>query len=346
MTTRYPQSVEPIRTDGRDIDTRTAVLSGEAANQVASGSTSKDLASKAQTWTRIPEPVPEDPTYYDRPMLQASVWTWAIPTYYYVGGLAGSALVLAAALQLKNAREHKKLIRRCHIIAVAGTMLSGALLIYDLGRPMRFLNMLRVFRPTSVMNMGAWILSGSGAMASGALLLERTPLGGPIGVLAGILGLGLATYTGVLASVTAVPLWFASRRVLPLLFGASALTSLGSFFDLIYDTPATRTLGNLGRAGELAASVAMERQASEVEYVGRPLKRGFSGFLWRTAAVLTASSLAVSLLPKSKASKGSRIAAGVLGTAGSLILRFAVEHAGNMSARDPRSTIRMQRSGR
>jgi formate-dependent nitrite reductase membrane component NrfD len=220
-------------------------------------------------------------------------------------------------------------------------MISGALLIYDLGRPMRFLNMLRVFRPTSPMNMGAWILTMAGGTSTGSVLLHRTVFGKPLGLLAGVFGLGLATYTGVLVANTAVPLWQASRRVLPILFGASAAASLGSVFDIGCDSPSTRAFGNAGRIGELAASLVMEREAGAVEYVARPLKRGWSGLLWRTASLLTASSLLLSFVPRRN--KSTRIAAGVCGAAGSLLLRFAVEHAGNQSARDPRATFRSQR---
>src|SRR5579884_3293022 len=135
-----------VQTDGRDIDTLYAELSGEASIQRTSGKGNRDEIQKAQTWTQLPQPQPHDPTYYDRPVLQASVWTWAIPTYYWVGGLAGASAVLAAALQLRNRERHRTVVRRCHLIAIGGAIVSGGLLIYDLGRPMRFLNMLRVFR--------------------------------------------------------------------------------------------------------------------------------------------------------------------------------------------------------
>jgi hypothetical protein len=81
-----------------------------------------------------------------------------------------------------------------------------------------------------------------------------------------------------------------------------------------------------------------------VERVGRPLRRGFSGFLWRASAILTASSLLVTVLPIERRAK--RIAAGVLGTLGSLALRFAVDKAGIASARDPRASFHLQRAQR
>jgi Polysulphide reductase, NrfD len=332
-----------IKTDGRDIDIRVGILTGEAALQRASGGGSDDELCKAQTWTELPEPDAYDPTYYDRPLLQESVWTWAVPAYYYVGGLSGACAVLAAALQLRNANRFEDLVRRCHLIGAAGTIVSGALLVYDLGRPSRFLNMLRVFRPTSPMNVGAWILTGAGGTFSAAVVLQKTVLGKPAGFAAGVFGLGLATYTGVLVGNSAIPLWSASRRVLPILFAASAVASVGSAFDIFYDTPVTRTFGNVGRVCELAAAVAMEREASRVEHVGRPFRQGVSGAMWRTATVLTASSLLASLLPKQN--RGTRLLAGVCGTLGGLLMRFSIEQLGNASARDPRATFRQQRAG-
>lgn len=335
---RYKKSVDPVSTDGRDIGT-IAELNAEAASLEAEGSPDKHIEEMSSTWRRLPEPARQDPTYYDRPMLNESVWSWAIPAYYFAGGLAGSAMVLAAAAQLRKSKVKRRLIRRCRWIAAAGAGASAALLIYDLGRPSRFLNMLRVFRPTSPMNMGAWILSGAAATNSAALLFGENIFGQACGYAAGVFGLGLSTYTGVLVANTAVPVWQESRRMLPVLFGASAMSSLGSAFAMCVKSDEERRIakvfGIAGQAVELAAGIAMEKQASRVSRVGRPLRRGFSGFLWRGAQVLTTAGLV--LCNKS-------VAAGALGLAGSLLLRFAVERAGTASVRDPRASFYLQRS--
>ncbi|HEY6991292.1 MAG TPA: NrfD/PsrC family molybdoenzyme membrane anchor subunit [Bryobacteraceae bacterium] len=306
------------------------------------------MSNIAKAWNALPEPRREDPTYYDRPMLKESVWEWAIPLYYYIGGLTGASLVLSAAAQLKQTAALDLLIRRGRRIGFFGCLVSGGLLIYDLGRPSRFLNMLRVFRPTSPMNMGAWILSGAGASATGALFLRDRGFGGLFGVLAGVFGVGLSTYTGVLVANSAIPIWQESRKALPVLFGSSALASLGCTFDIFCERPEerriTNLIGNVGRAAELMAGMAMERHASAVPRVGRPFKRGLSGLMWRGAAFLTFASLVVSTLPNR--SRKSRIAAGLLGTAGSLLLRVTVEHLGAVSARDARASFHQQRAGR
>ena len=88
MIERYGKSVEPAYTDGRDIDLEIGQLVGEGAEQISDGSADRHIQQMSETWERLPEPAADDPTYYDRPMLQESVWSWAIPLYYYVGGLS------------------------------------------------------------------------------------------------------------------------------------------------------------------------------------------------------------------------------------------------------------------
>lgn len=353
VVTRYPRSVDPIQTDGRDINRKVGELSGEASSQVTSGSTDIHVGSVAKVWNALPEPQRSDPTYYDRPMLKEPVWEWAIPVYYYVGGLTGASLLLSASAQISRSERLSPLIRRCHWIGFAGCAFSGALLIYDLGKPSRFLNMLRVFRPTSPMNMGAWILSGAGATATGALLLTGRSgrvgkLGEFLGFGAGVFGMGLATYTGVLVANSAIPIWQESRKALPILFGSSALASLGCTFDIFLENAEerriTNVIGNVGRAVEIVAGTIMEHHASTVPRVGRPFKRGLSGVMWRSAELLTGVSLAISMLPNQ--TRKSRALAGLLGTAGSLLLRITVEHLGTVSARDARASFHQQRAGR
>lgn len=348
--TLFKDSVDPIVTDGRDIDPELAELSGEAGGQTA-GLTDRHLQKVAQTWEKIPAPLESDPTYYDRPVLKAPVWSWEVPLYYYTGGAAGACLVLGAAAQLDHSGALNRMIRRCHWAGIIGSSMSGILLIDDLGKPSRFLNMLRVFRPTSPMNMGVWILSGAAPTAiTAGIFLRRSGfwrfIGESSGFASGLFGMGLATYTGVLVGNSAIPVWQASRRILPVLFGASAMASAGSLFNLFSDDPRerriTHTFGTVGRIAELTAGIVMEKQASRLPGVGRPLRSGLSGFLWRAATVLTAASLITSLLPKSTRKK--RVVAGVLGTAGSLALRYAVHTAGTASARDPRATFHSQRA--
>jgi hypothetical protein len=190
-------------------------------------------------------PIPRKPGYYGQPVVKPPVWTWEIPIYFFVGGLSGmSAVIAAAALQF----HHVDLAREALWLAAIGVVFSPILLILDLGRPRLFINMLRVFKPQSAMSMGAWILTGFGACVVPALIaLELHALHMFTGAMdqflriaAGLLVFGsaffgtlLATYTGVLIGVTAIPAWFLHRVFLPIHFGTAGLGSAAAFLELL-----------------------------------------------------------------------------------------------------------------
>ena len=342
----------------RYIDTTIGTLSGEASEQIAKSRQEQVQEVTPQPWDRVPTVVERDPTYYDRPVLKQSVWSIDIPLYYFVGGAAGAALTLGAAVQLAclNNEECKGDLRRfaahCHWTGIIGSTVGAAFLIHDLGKPSRFLHMVRVFRPTSPMNIGSWILGVAAPTAiSTGLFINRGGLlgaaGEVTGYISGVFGAALAGYTGVLVSNSAIPVWQASRRWMPVLFAASAMTTAASALDLFYENDRanriTRAFGNTGRVLEIAAAYKVEESASETPKVGEPFRKGATSTLWKTASLLTAASLVVSAIPGR--SSGKRKIAGVLGALGSLCLRFAVHYITNASARDPRASFQQQRQG-
>jgi formate-dependent nitrite reductase membrane component NrfD len=350
---RYTNSIDPIATDGRDVDSAIATLNGEGAQQQA-GRPEKHLQKMSPSpWSAIPGTSAET-TYYGRPMLKRSVWSVDIPIYYFLGGAAGASMTLGAALQLASPRdpcELRRLAAVCHWAGIVGSSVGAAFLIHDLGRPSRFLNMMRVFRPTSPMNMGTWILGGAApsAIATGLFINRRGLLGfigEATGYISGLFGAALAGYTGVLISNTAIPIWQASRRWAPVLFIGSSAASAASVLDIFAGSRSTRRVaqifGTAGRATEIVAAKQVERSASAVPRVGRPFERGGPALLWKAASILTGASLALSLLPRK--SRTTRVA-GVLGLAGSLCLRFAVHYLGDASASDPRASFDQQRPG-
>jgi hypothetical protein len=344
----YKKSGDPVRTDGRDIDSTIARLSGEASGQSAQS----DLLKRAKATGKSLEIPADGPTYYGQPLLKQSVWSIDIPLYYFFGGAAGSTMALAAALQLRRDPELRKLSRHCHWIGITGSTLGAAFLIHDLGRPSRFMNMLRVFRPTSPMNVGAWILSvaAPSAIATG-LFIGRRGLAGLIGettgYISGAFGAALAGYTGVLVANSAIPVWQQARAWMPVLFVASSITSAASVLDIFYESREaqriTYTFGTIGRLAEIAAGYYAGKSCEKLPSVAAPFRSGATGLLWKTSTALAAASLVISALP-GKSSRPRRKIAGLVGALGSLALRFAVHYISNASARDPRASFQQQRA--
>ena len=211
-------------------------------------------------------PIPRKPGYYGEPVVKPPVWTWEVPLYFFFGGIAGMSAVIA----LGAALFHQVDLARTAIwvAAIAGAVLSPVLLIMDLGRPARFINMLRVFKRQSPMSMGSWILTAFGMSAVAGLIgLElhvHQVFPGTLDQLlrfaAGIFIFGsavfgtlLATYTGVLIAATAIPAWFLHRTFLPVHFGTAALGSAAAALELLgHRIPALNLIGFYAAAVETA----------------------------------------------------------------------------------------------
>jgi len=283
-----------------------------------------------------------DPTYYSKPLLKQPVWIWTVPLYFYAGGVSGASLVFGAVARLIGGRELQPVVRPCHWVGFVAGGIGSVLLIADLGRPERFLAMLRVLRLRSPMSVGSWILAIAPPCAGAAAIFgdRYTSLA------SGILGIPLTGYTGVLIANTAVPVWNEARTSLPGLFMASAVAGAAQVLKLIpmkatwQARSAINTFGIAGSIAELAAGWVVERQTERVATVGKPLHEGVSGALWKASKVLTVAGLAVAVFGRSR--KAYRTGA-ILGTAGAIALRFAVFHAGKASARDPRATFHLHR---
>jgi hypothetical protein len=278
--------------------------------------------------------------YYDHPIVKPPVWEVDIPWYLFTGGLAGGSATLSLAARL---RGNRVLARRSILIAGAAITASPALLIHDLGRPERFLNMLRVFKPTSPMNVGTWLLTAAGTAttATAALdLLDRAPvLRGALAAVSGLTGPAVATYTGVLLADTANPAWYGARRELPWVFAAGAAASAGAAAQLVSpegaDRPARRLM-LLGTLGEECAGEIMQRRLGDTASAYR---RGRAKRFRQASRLLDGAGLALSV-PRSRTLRRAG-AAMILGAA--VARRFAIFHAGFEAARDPRFTIERQR---
>jgi formate-dependent nitrite reductase membrane component NrfD len=282
-------------------------------------------------------------TYYGRPVLKEPEWTWEVPWYLFAGGMAGASSVLAATAALRGADE---LARTARFVAAAGTAVSPPLLIADLGRPMRFLNMLRVFKPTSAMSVGSWILSAYSPAALGAAAAEATGwfprLKRVADTAAALLGPAMATYTAVLVADSSIPVWHEARNELPVVFAASGTAAAGAAAVLLSDPehagPARRMAVG-GALVELAADKVMEDRLGEL---GEVYDQEEAGAYGKAAKALTAVGSALVALGGRKRPVVARAGAAAL-LAGGVCLRWSVYKAGFQSARDPKYVVKPQR---
>ena len=178
--------------------------------------------------------------------LKPPVWTWEIPTYFFVGGAAGASAAIAGVARLFG--NDPLLVRDARMIAAAGALISPLLLISDLGRPARFLNMLRVFKLQSPMSIGAWTLVAFSASVFSSLLAPHRWIGVVADSSATLFGLILATYTGVLIGATTIPVWARHVSALPILFGASALGTAISLLELFGHRTRALNVAGIGAA--------------------------------------------------------------------------------------------------
>jgi hypothetical protein len=281
-----------------------------------------------------------------RPVIKPPVWKPEIPFYFYAGGLAGGSAGLALLAEL---RGETALARRAWLIALGGSAVSPALLISDLGRPRRFLHMLRMFKVTSPMSVGSWVLAAFGAATAPATLHSLS--GGRLGaagrasqVAAALLGLPLSSYTGALIANTAVPAWHHARFELPLLFAAGAAASTGAAavaLSPVREGQAARRLAVGGAAAEIAIDRIMRGRLRAAGLAGG-YREGSAKRLDHAATVLTAGGAAL-IAARGTQSRSAAIAGGLALSAGAVAERWAVFRAGFGSATRPEETIEPQR---
>jgi hypothetical protein len=290
-------------------------------------------------------PPAEPRSYYGRAVIAHPVWTWEIPAYFFVGGLAGACGPVAAGARMLG---NDALARRAAAVGVAGAAISPVLLISDLGRPERFVNMLRVFKPTSPMSVGTWILStyGPAAGIAGGWQLLGLPgprAGVPAQALAALTGPMLSTYTAALIANTAVPVWHDARGLLPFVFAGSSAAAAGG--ALIAITPrasakTARALAVVGAASELGAMAAMQRRLDP--RIRRSYEHGPAHRPHQAARIATAAGAALAGA-FGRRSRAAAVVGGVALCAGSALTRWAIFQAGRTSADDAEQTVGPQR---
>src|SRR5690348_9739185 len=224
-------------------------------------------------------PVAEFTSYYGRPVVKDTVWGLDVPGYLFFGGLAGASSALAAGAQLSG---HPELAQAAKAGAASAISLSMVALVHDLGRPARFINMLRVFKVTSPMSVGTWLLSGYAPLALGAAasaVTGKLPRGGLAATLpAAVLGTAVATYTSVLLCDTAVPAWHEGHREMPFLFAGSATAAAGGLGMLVVSpgqAAQAARFAMLGAAAELTVKRLLLRRLGPA--AAEPYQKGRAG---------------------------------------------------------------------
>jgi formate-dependent nitrite reductase membrane component NrfD len=327
-------------------DTRYAEDGAAAARPDGDAAAQPDGVAEAARRMRLETPPP--PELRD-PFLQPPVWTWEVPLYFWFGGMAAGSSFVATACELAGDRRSARVARLAALAALAP---SPPLLIADLGRPLRFFNMLRVFKPRSPMSMGSWCLSAFGgllAAAIGADLVGRRRESRALTAATAAAGTYLGSYTGVLLAGTAVPVWARSRAFLPPLFvctatanGAAlcrlALAASGTTPERHPTRAALATVETVAMTAELGLSLVNERRLGRI---GRPLERGRAGRLLRAARWAVMSGLALRAARSARPATGH--AASALFLAGGLAFRFGWMAAGKASAEDSEAVVEMAR---
>ena len=282
-------------------------------------------------------------SYYGRPILKPHVWKPFIGWYFFAGGLSGGSSLLGLAAR---ASGNRALARNCSLLAFAGIAVSPPLLIADLGRPRRFLNMLRVFKPTSPMSVGTWVVSASGAAVTVGAACELLDVLPRVRIAAettsALLAPVLCTYTAVLVSDTSVPVWHEARSELPFVFACSAAASAGAAALLataVEDAGPARRLTLLGTGLGLAVSQTMERRLGTL---AEPYHRERGGRLAGAAKLMHAAGAVLVAAAGRRRARGSRLGAAMI-LAGSACERLSILEAGRQSAADPRFTVESQR---
>ncbi len=322
--------------------------------------------------TSGPQAPQEQPSYYDVSMLKPPTWRWQIASYFFLGGLSAGSYLLARMAERFGGEQFREVTRTGTAVAALAAAPCAPLLITDLGDPSRFHHMLRVFKPWSPMNLGAWTLTGYSGTVALALLREwargrgereRSLVGRltdglvvTITDLAGIpLALMMAGYTGVLLSGSATPVWSKNRWLGPL-FSASAISTGAAAISLalharrqlrhlpLQESTPGSALATIDLAAHVAEALTLSGFLTEAGGLAKPLIGGEQARnLWGSVLGMVASEGVKHLPLPRRASGWGKMAAAALGLAGGFALRWAFVHAGPVSAKDPEAARQASR---
>lgn len=286
-------------------------------------------------------------------ILQSPHWPLLIDVYFFLGGLAGGAFVIATIASFVDARRYRDVVRVGYYLALVALLPCPIILIVDLGVPVRFLNMLRVFNTISPMSMGAWALLGFSVMAGLAALLTlledtsrmRDASGAKrlIGAIGAFFGFFLAAYPGVLLGATTRPLWVHGHALGALFLAVGASTGAAAIALII--------VAMRGRAGNVLAglnsvivvvlviqavsiaiflaSVAGASSPSASRALAVLLSGSHAALFWLGAVVIgTVAPLLLGLMGMRRASAGATAVTAVLVLVGGFVVKTVILMAG------------------
>ena len=303
-------------------------------------------------------------TYHDQPMLKRPRWGIEVITYLFLGGLMGGTGMLIGIAGRSKLAGDVALTQRARFVALALATACPPVLIKHLGRPERFLNMLRVVKLKSPMSLGVWGLvgfSGAAGLASAGELVRMGVLPRGLRFLVGppglmnvpllVMGAFIAGYTGVLISATAIPLWGAGKRHIPAMCVCSGMAGACALNAAIAvaapgDNAATvhrlEQLEALASIAEAAIILHFERASG---HYGTPMFTGERGAKLRRWTLGIGIGLpllinAPSLFARGKHHEGrantlKTLLTSALTLAGGYVLRETLIEAGKGSADDP-----------
>ncbi len=296
--------------------------------------------------------------YYGVPLLKRPSWRWEIALYFFFEGISSGSFILSSLADMFGRERYRDLVQAGYYTSFLSLLPCPPLLIADLGRPERFHHMLRIFKPSSPMNLGAWALTAF-SLPNSFLTVRQLTGDGPSknesrlapAPLAGAMGLPfaitMASYPGVLLSTTSTPIWSKSRFLGALMACSSistgaAAVSLALAISSETSSDPLETLEKIGQVSRLCEGAALAAYLVTTGDAARPLVKGkYSPQFWLGAVgagLVLPTILEGKSSSKRKKSLASTILSSALTLAGGLALKWAVTYAGRESAEDIEAT--------
>jgi polysulfide reductase chain C len=251
-------------------------------------------------------------------LLKSADWPLLIDIYFFLGGLAGGAFLIATVASFLDPDRHRDVIRVGYYVALLAIIPAPIILVIDLGLPTRFLHMMFVskpavtigehavtlgpfhLKPMSPMNVGAWALLVFGLCAFVAALdVWLVDRGGRsmvvvrrlAGLVGSVFGLFIAAYPGVLLGATARPL-FVNAHWLGALFVAVGASTGGAAIALILSLKGSPAQEALARLMRFTAFALILQAVALILFVVTVRSAGSAG-LGRATSVLLAGPYSV-----------------------------------------------------